>query len=206
MRLQRAIPVLVLATAGLLLAPGIQGAIGPADTYLAGSTLVVKPQGAQPILDDGGAICVKSSPAPSLGGGCVAFGLSVLVNDAGLGDAVAFQVCIDNDGDGVCKAKREACGDDIFFSHYDSGRIDNPIGPLPGGFRPGCPGGPWQGYVVLLCEGVHGGGNAGGVNVPAHAHAASTGSIAPTGLLGEGNQGNFCNAGLEAPPKPYRVI
>lgn len=193
-----------IATTLLVLIAGVVSATsGPFDTYVSATTAVVKEAGQQPILDDGGTICNKGNPNPSLGGGCVLFGPwdSIHVSDSALGDNVAFQVCIDNNGDSVCGGGNFGptgqCFDEIFFSHDDAGNFYNPLGPLPQSFRFGCTGGPWPGYVVMLCSGVH---NAG----LAHAHSTTTGSI--TGTSGGTGFGDFCNPGESAPPKPYFVL
>jgi hypothetical protein len=195
-----------LVIASLLAAPPVPASAGPADSYAAGGVAVVKNAGEAAVLDDGGAVCVKSSAAPSLGGGCVAFGASVSVVDAVQGTNVAFQVCIDNNGDGVCGSSgqpgaNDPCADDIFFSHDDRGNFYNPL-KVPGGFRTGCTGGPWQGYVVFLCTGVHNPGSPTGLPGVPHAHVATTGSIASGPLPGTGF-GNFCNPGPTGPPKQY---
>ncbi len=191
-----------------LLSGPTSGSAGVSDTYLAGGTAVVRGSGAN-VLDAGGVVCVKRADVPSAGGGCVPFGhgSSIAVHDDVLGtDQVAFQVCLDNDGDGLCLFDPGAggCADDVYFSHDDSGAFYNPLGPLPTGFRSGCPGGPWQGYVVFLCQGVH-------IENPltgfGHAHAAVQGTISPTTATGSGF-GDFCGATLDnaTVPKPYAVI
>ncbi len=165
----------------LLLANVLPGEAAPMETYVAGGVLVTRGDlladitGNPAPVDDGGAVCSLSGP--DVGGACIDFGttsnLFVRVDDAGSGTDVAFQVCIDNDGDSACGSPAFLpCGDDLFFSHDDSGGFHNPLGPLPTGFRSGCPGGPHNGYVVLLCEGVH----APAADDP-HAHAATTGTV-----------------------------
>lgn len=191
----------LLLVLGIAASPGAATS-GPMDTYVAGTTVVVKQGEQRPLVDDnlGLTICNKSTPLPSVGGGCVAFGPwnSILVQDAAMGTQVAYQVCIDNDGDSLCtffeNDKEIPCGDQIYFSHDDNGIFYNPLGPLPMGFKPGCPGGPWHGYVVFLCTGVH---NANG----AHAHAATAGSI--TGVFSGTGYGDFC--GIPANSKAYQV-
>lgn len=188
----------------LVVAAGLAGAsAGPFDAYVAGSTLVIKDSGSSPLIDEGAVVCVKSGPEPSLGGGCVAFGLwdSIEVLDKANNHDVAFQVCLDNDGDSICgftgNQTSDVCADDLFFSHDDNGNFFNPLGPLPTSFRFGCPGGPWAGYVVFLCEGVH---NA---TLP-HSHLATQGTI--KGTWGGTGFGDFCFPPLNAPPKEYKVV
>lgn len=180
-----------LATAGL---PDL-AQDAPSATYVGATVLVAK----EAKLDNGVIVCSRNGPG--IGGACIPFGQgpSIAVKDAALGSKVAFQVCIDNNGDSVCSGPTgSACDDDIFFSHDDKGNFFNPLGPLPGGFRWRCNGGPWKGYVVFLCEGVH---NAGGP----HAHTATTGSIAPSPLAGTGF-GDFCLPSPQPPAKRYVLV
>lgn len=182
---------LIALGVGLLVSSVTVGTAGPFDEYVGGGVVVVRDAEQQgTVVDDGLVVCNKTDPQPSLGGGCVLFGPweAILVTDNVVGTAVAFQVCIDNNGDSKCSGRGSEpgtgfCSDDLLFSHDDAGFFYNPLGPLPQGFRPGCPGGPWPGYVVFLCEGVHNTGTP-------HAHPAFGGSIsgAPAGT----GFGNFC--------------
>lgn len=205
--------LLALVTVGTTLAAA---AFGPTAQYIAGATAVVKEPGSAPILDQGGAIC--DDTGPSLGGACITFGPydSVLVGDGAAGAAVAFQVCIDNNGDGVCGGPQGGgaagrCFDQIFFSHDDAGRFFNPLGPLPNSFLPGCgSGAPFAGYVVFLCEGVHGGAGSDGSATTPHTHGVTTGSV--TGVHGGSGFGDFCSPGGDdgreaaGPGKPYKLV
>ncbi|MGH2768704.1 MAG: hypothetical protein ACRDIF_07095 [Actinomycetota bacterium] len=208
--------------------------------WVAPATAVVGTGGGNAPVDAGVVICNVSNPTlDSVGGGCLPFSPpndSVLVDDFGVGGQVAFQVCIDNNGDRVCRGRSNppaACDDDLFFSHFDGG-IDaptgsfidffNPVGPIPTGFRPGCPPlpsltnpGPFSGYVVLICQGVHTveGDTPVGM-VPSHAHPAAAGQIF---LLNEGVDfdqrsipplpgptfGDFCAPSQDVPAKRYVV-
>jgi len=194
--------LLVALGALALLASMASGSKGPHDQYVGGGTLVVKGEGQSPVVDQGNVVCNKSSPTPSVGGGCVAFGPwnSVLVTDGSSGTRVAFQVCIDNNGDSLCGGGQDGtfdpCADQIFFSHDDHGTFYNPLGPLPTSFKAGCPGGPWAGYVVFLCAGVHNAGTA-------HQHAVTAGTI--TGVMGGSGFGDFCSPPDAAPPKQYTL-
>lgn len=202
----------VLLVVGLLaIASTLAMGAGPSASYVSGGTAVVKESGSAPAADDGVVVC---GGEPSVGGACLPFGDldSIVVLDDVSGRAVAFQVCIDNNGDGVCGNSPDdgrdpgqlGCSDEIFFSHDDAGRFFNPLGPLPTSFRAGCPGGPWHGYVVFLCEGVHVSASAdGSVTVPAHAHAATVGTIA----LAEGGSGygDFCRPPAAGPGKTYVI-
>ena len=194
----------------VLAASPTTGRAGAWDEYVAGGTTVVQDgNGFGNLLDAGGVVCVKRGTGPSVGGGCVPFGhgSSIGVSDDALGTTdVAFQVCLDNDGDGFCAFAPGAggCADDVYFSHDSSGAFHNPLGPLPTGFRSGCPGGPWQGYVVFLCQGVHVTNVLTGVG---HVHAAVHGTITPTTAAGSGF-GDFCglNINNSTVPKPYAVV
>lgn len=183
--------------------------------YLAGGTFVVKTEQAT-ILDNGGVIC-QGTNGDGIGGGCLPFptngreGGFVRVHDNGAGARVAFQVCIDNNGDGICGGPQlnERCPDQIFFSHDDEGRFFNPLGPLPTSRLRECPGSGHNGYVVLLCQGAH------EVGATAHTHSLSAGSIG-LALSGSG-YGDFCGGGfgggtggpagvVNAAAKAYRVV
>ena len=184
--------------------------------YVGGGTFVVKTQFGT-IVDNGGVVC-QGTNGDGVGGGCLPFpdassgreGGFVRVADGSAGHEVAFQVCIDNNGDGICGGPQTEgpCRDQIFFSHDDQGRFFNPLGPLPTSRLRECTqNGGHNGYVVLLCQGAH------EVNGSSHTHSLSSGSI---GLadLGEG-YGDFCGGGfgggtptgfVNAAAKAYQVI
>ena len=183
--------------------------------YTAGGTFVVKTQFGT-LLDNGGVVC-EGTNGDGVGGGCLPFpdassgreGGFVRVMDDSAGHEVAFQVCIDNNGDGVCGGPQagERCRDQIFFSHNDEGKFFNPLGPLPTSFREGCEhNGGHNGYVVLLCQGAHEVGGA------SHTHSLSSGRI---GLAGSGaGYGDFCGGGfggtaggeVNAAAKAYTIV
>jgi hypothetical protein len=194
--------VLALLVVGVVALAGLPGRAESSVTYVGGGAAVVKSAGEPAVVDDGVVVC-NPDGAPSIGGGCLPFGGSVQVTDAVLGNAVAFQVCIDNNGDGICgggdAAGGTACADDLFFSHDDKGRFFNPLGPLPTTFARGCSGGAHSGYVIFLCDAVH---NAEG----GHAHKPTTGSITTTSAPGTGF-GDFCapHPGQPGPGKRYSV-
>jgi hypothetical protein len=171
--------------------------VGSGARYMSGGTAVARKDG-QPAADEGSMVC-NNGDNVGVGGFCTSFGGgdAIAVFDAAAGTDVAFQVCIDNSGDGVCTSPddRTHCADQVFFSHDDAGNFFNPIGPLPTGFAPGCFGGPWNGYVVFLCEGTHVSGSS------AHAHTATTGTGRVT-TGGEGS-GTFCG-GTHAQPSGKR--
>lgn len=200
----------------------IAGTPASANVYLGGGTVVFKREGSAPDADKGVTVCHEDSGL-GIGGGCLPFppGQDGAVAVSGLlGDGlniespnVAFQVCIDNNGDGKCVSggpdTPEPCSDDVFFSHNDKGDFFNPLGPLPTSLKDGCnPETGWKGYVVFICEGVHvvrdAGPNAPGV---AHAHPTTIGTIhlAQTGF-GAG-LGDFCGGTLEqVVEKGYVVV
>lgn len=172
-----------------------------AGVYVGGATVVYKeagdPEGAQ--ADRGVAICSVATEA-GVGGACLPFpGFpaqqgAVQVGDFLAGPNVAFQVCIDNNGDGKCLSGGDTgpfidfCPDEIYFSHNDKGEFFNPLGPLPTSRGLGCLNPPlngWNGYVVFLCDGVHAVRN----ELP-HSHQATSGTVAlaPMGF----GFGDFC--------------
>lgn len=198
------------ALTGLLLAfaftaPALAG-------YTAGGTFVVK-SGGLTVVDNGGVVC-DGLTGSGVGGGCLPFpildpaasGAFIGVTDDAAGAHVAFQVCIDNNGDGVCGGLQPdgVCVDQIFFSHADGGAFFNPLGPLPTRTLDGCAGA-FQGYVVLLCQGEHNDPQAG-----PHSHAVTQGTIAfaPDGS----GYGDFCGGGgaagggSPAAAKAYTVV
>lgn len=197
MRRNAVLVALLLATVAL---SGLPGRAETTVQYVGGGAVVAKSAGEPAVVDDGAVVC--SASTPSIGGGCLPFSGAVSVQDAVLGSAVAFQVCIDNNGDGICgggdASGGSACSDEQFFSHDDKGRFFNPLGPLPTTFARGCEGGAHAGYVVFICDAVH---NADG----AHLHKPTTGTI--TGV-GEGSGfGDFCapHPGQAGPGKRYVV-
>lgn len=194
----------VFATCASLAAPSSAERWTPEAVYTGSGTVVVKQGQRPPLLDEGALVC-RPGQGTGVGGGCVSFGhdpnaSSVAVHDATAGPDVAFQVCIDNNGDGRCVSPDfSACADQIFFSHDDEGNFFNPLGTLPISHKAGCPGGVWDGYVVFLCTGVH---DAAG----AHSHPATTGSILTANTPGSGF-GTFCGGTKSDPTnKAYVVI
>ena len=190
----------VLAASLLLLPAPSSSASGAEGQYVGGNTVAVRADG-KTVVDEGSLVCGSANGNHVGNGGmCLPFGGgdSVYVFDAVAGENVAFQVCIDNSGDGFCTSPDSgACADVVQFSHSDDGSFFNPVGPLPTGFTSGCGAGAYQGYVVFLCEGAH------VVGTDAHAHPAAGG----TGLVTTGGEGSgeFCG-GQPAQPasKPYR--
>lgn len=168
---------------------------GPSARYVSAGVAVARGNGAT-VVDNGAVVCDDGNGV-GVGGVCLPFSGddAVSVVDDHLGDELAFQVCVDNNGDGLCTTNDPdpSCADDIYFSHNDAGDFFNPVGPVRTGFRTGCPGGAFDGYVVFLCDGAH------AVQNDAHAHPASTG-VATLTSGGEGN-GDFC--GLPVVSKPY---
>ena len=168
--------------------------------YVAGGTTVVRNNG-EPTTDEGSVVC-DNGKGVGAGGFCLPFGSgdAIAVSDDALGPDVAYQVCVDNNGDGFCTSPDfdQNCPDQIAFSHDDGGTFFNPLGPLPTGFLPGCSGGAWNGYVVFLCQGVHADTGSG------HSHQATTGEGKVT-TGGEG-LGTFCGGTpVQQSRKPYGV-
>ena len=184
--------VLTTLIALFLAAPALAG------DYVGGGTFVVK-TGFGTLLDNGGVVC-QGTDGSGIAGGCLPFvsdprkGAFVAVNDDAAGNEVAFQVCIDNNGDGICGGPQTdpRCFDQIFFSHNDEGRFFNPLGPLPTSFLEGCAAnGGFAGYVVLLCQGVHQAESTDGPS--AHSHSVTQGTI--TLAVDGSGYGNFCGGG-----------
>jgi hypothetical protein len=206
------VPVIAIAAlatlASLVSSSQAQGNVERAG-YTVSGTVVVKQAGQPAPADDGVLTCSITSGA-GVGGACVSFGhdpggAAVGVTDDVAGTQVAFQVCLDNDGDGACVSPGIGpCADEIFFSHDDRGAFFNPLGPLPPDFKFGCPGGPWRGYVVFLCAGVHTtpNGTAGGGSP--HQHFASQGTVVVT--TGGSGFGNFCGGSQQSPSNKRYVL
>jgi len=156
----------------------------PADTYVAGTTFVAR--GADITVADFGVVECNAMPAPSTGGACIPWsggGGGVRVVDAVNGTNVAFQACVDNDGNSLCGGVPTVagCDDDIVFSHHDNGTFSNPLA-APTSFRAGCPGG-FRGWVVFLCQGTH-------ATTAPHTHEVTTGTVTAAGSGGP--SGEFC--------------
>lgn len=188
---------LAAALATALLAFGtVPGAEAAGGRYVSAGVAVARADGNTPV--DNGAVVCDDGNGLGVGGVCLPFGNgdAISVVDDVLGDAVAFQACVDNNGDSVCTPNDPDpnCADDVVFSHDDDGSFYNPVGPVPTGFRPGCPGGAWNGYVVYLCDGAH------AVSADVHAHPATTGTAAVTS--GAEGVGEFCG-GPSLVGKPY---
>ena len=192
-----------MLAACLCLTPAVMpdaAATGAEAQYVSSGTVAVRADGST-VVDEGALTCADTDDVKAgVGGFCLPFGGgdAVAVNDTLAGQNVAFQVCVDNSGDGVCTSPDTGtCADVVEFSHDDAGNFFNPVGPLPTGFTPGCGIGAYQGYVVFVCEGVHTAGTA------AHAHP-SGGGFGYVTSDGEG-LGTFCGGSGPAPTrKPYR--
>lgn len=200
------------AVAAILALGALVATTAQADVVVGGGTVVVKQQGQGPAADNGTLACEPNSGV-GVGGACLDFtpGKFVEVLDALNGHNVAFQVCIDANGDGVCtddKSDQNPCRDRVFFSHDDAGIFHNPLGPLPASMPCG-PTGAWNGYVVFLCEGVHvTGGSAGAPGAGGHTHETTVSTVSNAGPLEPSGYGDFCGtAGRQEPVrKPYTII
>lgn len=185
MRISTIAAVLAVALAAFGAMPGAQA--GPSARYVSAGVAVARGNGTT-VVDNGAVVCDDGNGV-GVGGVCMPFSAgddAVSVADDEMGENLAFQVCVDNNGDGFCTTNDPDpyCADDMYFSHDDAGNVFNPVGPVRTGFRPGCPGGAFDGYVVFLCDGVH------AVATKPHVHPATTG-IATVTTGGEG-LGNFC--------------
>lgn len=171
------------------------------------------------IADNGAVVCEDADgdgvPEKGTGGVCIPFDQlpdtdsgehpAVRVVDDEVGESVAFQVCVDNDGDGVCTfglkenpvGDPAECFDEIRFSHGDGVNV-NPLA-VPDGFAfPGCAdNGGFPGVIVAICAGAHESASEG-----AHSHEATAGS-AQTTTTTDTSTGDFCGARSSA--KAYVV-
>lgn len=174
--------LIVLATTVVLALP-LTGALpgDPPATYHGAGTVVVASSGAIgpvtlgsgfTIVDVGLLSCHNTpggegqpNPQPSFsgnGGACIPFGAmqgnALLVTDNVHNTDVAFQVCVDIDGDSLCTGPTGApCGDQILFSHdTTTGAFHNPLFVLPlQNAYSFCGGAGFPGYIVILCAGAH---------------------------------------------------
>ncbi|HVL91590.1 MAG TPA: hypothetical protein VM841_15315 [Actinomycetota bacterium] len=183
-----------------------------ADVVVGGGTVVVKQQGQGPAADNGTLVC-EPGTGIGTGGACLDFapGGFVEVLDALNGYNVAFQVCIDANGDGVCvddPKNQSPCRDRMFFSHDDAGQFHNPLGPLPSSMPCGNTASGWNGYVVFLCEGVHVAQNGSSVGGAPHTHETTVANVSVTGPMASSGFGDFCGtAGRQEPVrKPYTIV
>jgi hypothetical protein len=212
---------LVCAVIGLIVAM-LAPVAGRAGVYVGGATVVYKQAGQDPEVDRGVVVCNVETGA-GIGGGCLPFSpanqfievLDVLqtLDPAGNnGHNVAFQVCIDVDGDNRCVSGGDPqpttpCPDIVFFSHNDAGMFFNPLGPLPQTWPIGCPvpntGRNWIGYVVFLCEGAHVADAHTGIP---HTHPTTAGTIkGTTNGPYSGGFGDFCGGLKDQIIKDYVV-
>lgn len=211
--------LILFLTLGLTLAATLAAA-GPAPlAHYSGAGTVVTSfdllQRQLTVVDNGAVVCRDADGdgrhESGQGGACIRFGDldgdSILVEDAQHGLEVAFQVCLDMDGDGACTggggegasgsvlprsplAEETRCSDAIIFSHSSfDGSFANPLnvgwmrsywdwcGASPDAF---------PGYVVILCAGIH---KDVGSALP-HTHEVTTGAI--HGTHGGGHGGDFC--------------
>jgi hypothetical protein len=171
--------------------------------YDSSGTRVVRIAGVT-LVDEGSMTCSASTGA-GVGGSCLRFdptnptpAVSVVDASPAIGTHVAYQVCLDNNGDSACTSPPESgpCPDDIVFSHSDGGAFSNPLAVAPG-FRPGCPGGPFPGYVVFICSGAH-------VDGSAHTHDATTGTTQL--VAGGGPSGNFCGGTAQRVSRKHYTV
>jgi hypothetical protein len=180
--------LMLVAAAALVVTTAGAGHAGQEEARYDGAGAHVVRVAGVTLRDEGSMSCSASTGAGN-GGSCLRFdptvpAPAVFTVDAALGTQVAFQVCIDNNGDSFCTSPEEGpCADDIVFSHADGGLFFNPLS-VPKGFRPGCAGGPFPGYIVFICEGVH-------VDTTGpHTHTPTVGTSRL--VSGGTGTGNFC--------------
>lgn len=197
--------LMLLAASALLVTTSQNGFAGEQQDarYDSSGTTVVRVAGVT-VVDEGSVTCSASTGAGT-GGSCLRFdptnpapAVFVQDGDPTIGTHVAFQACVDNNGDGFCTSPAEdgPCPDDIVFSHSDGGAFSNPLS-VRQGFRPGCAGGPFPGYVVFICAGTH-------VDGSAHTHRATTGTSRL--VVGGGPSGNFCGGTQQRVSKKQYTI
>lgn len=219
----------------LVVALFVQGAHADS-TYLGAGTVVYKDYKDQdPTKVDHGVVVCHKATEIGIGGGCIPTpqGPPFAVNAIEVTDfigqpdhAIAFQVCIDLNGDGLCVSQgivppdptldeiAALCtpskpGDPqidlVYFSHDDLWNFFNPLGPLPPGSTkcpPGLMKGPgFQGYIVFLCEGVHSPRDG-----APHTHGATAGTIKGTTVPQTTGYGDFCGGLKDQVIKQYQVM
>lgn len=216
--------LLVLLLSVPLLAAGAVPAAPSARTYAGAGTVVTSFElgtGTARIeaLDNGAVVCRDADRdgfyESGSGGVCIPFeqlgGDAVYVHDETVPDReLSFQVCVDNNGDGVCSGDGERgayqpgiCNDRIYFSHSSFGGNVNPLFVNPANTKSywaACNKGGFPGYVVIVCAGAHndfGGGNP-------HTHQATRGVVTGAFLGGNTGGGDFCGGVTAA--KAYRVV
>ena len=189
---------------------------GPGTIVLGVNTNDLLGNGDTLILADNGAVTCTNTDfaggnAAGLGGICIPFNElvhdSVYVEDDLYGSTnLAFQVCVDNNGDSICTGNGESffnlggCSDLIAFSHdSQTGLFHNPLW-IPPWFEiqwSWCnPGNAFPGYIVIVCAGVD--------TFPTpHQHDAGNGRIYNVQTGGTGH-GNFCGGPTAA--KAYTVV
>lgn len=203
--------VSLAAVPGVLAAAGTYSYEGPGVVVLDAQRATLADNGAvvcEDTDDDGvpdrgnGGVCIPFAELPDAASGASP---AVSVVDDEVGDDVAFQVCVDNDGDGVCTfglketpvGTPTECFDEIRFSHGDGFNV-NPLA-VPEGFAfPGCANnGGFPGLVVAICAGAHESASEG-----THTHEATAGTVTTTTTM-DGSQGDYCGARSSA--KAYVV-
>lgn len=210
------IRTLTLAVAlGLGLVTASSALVGAADggfTYH-GPGVVVADEGGSTFVDNGAVVCEDTDGdgvhEQGQGGVCIPFNAAspissnpaIHVSDDLVGEDVAFQVCVDNDGDGRCGFRTKevggvakelpgndpGCFDEIRFSHGDDESNINPLS-VPDGFQDGCAdNGGFAGWVVMICAGAHAPTDHG-----SHPHEATDGTVQLTSVSSKTGQGDFC--------------
>ncbi|HWG90998.1 MAG TPA: hypothetical protein VNZ52_09155 [Candidatus Thermoplasmatota archaeon] len=233
------VKLLILATALALVTLPATSAIvpvGPSKSYVGAGTIVTNfnlaatpgTAGQITIADNGAVTCEDTNRdgiyESGTGGACITFaefgtkGNGIYVRDASVADKdLAFQVCLDANGDGLCgnpagsvtSGSTDYCQDRIFFSHSTrDGSNANPLGLNrayfdyiwgPAGLNCGANGG-FPGFVVILCAGVHG-----GASLAQHTHHVTRGTITPISDAPQmSDAGDFCGGPVAA--KAYQLV
>ena len=213
-------PLLLALLVGTCVLSAVTAGPAPPGTghYQGPGVIVAASAGDPPFVDNGAVVCQDTDddqvPDHGQGGVCIPFTLlagdSVKVLDASplIGANVAFQVCVDVSGDGVCTfgGNFSDCERDIiYFSHEtSSGANHNPLYVDPAlsfaTFQE-CGSQGFPGYVVIVCAGVHAQARAGAG--AGHTHEATEGFVQGA-LTGGTGQGDFCGAPTAF--KPYVVL
>lgn len=186
------------------------GYVGPG-TVVAAFSAVPGRDAAATFVDNGAVVCEDTNGDGTYdkgnGGLCIHFwevqGDSILVEDALAFRDVAFQLCVDANGDGICGSSNfsdplgiNGCRDEIVFSHnsFDGG-FDNPMlipRHLENAFWM-CGGVGFPGYIVIICSGAHQTfGDADG-----HTHQVAFGQVYST-YGGTHPRGDYCGSPTDA--------
>lgn len=187
------------------------GYVGPGTLVAAFSAASPGAEASATFVDNGAVVCEDTDGDGTYdkgnGGLCIHFwemrGDSILVEDALAYRDVAFQVCVDANGDGICGSSAfsdplglSGCRDALVFSHNGfNGGFDNPM-YLPSFLEQAywqCGGLGFPGYIVIICAGAHQTfGDPDG-----HTHTVAFGQVYST-YEGTWPKGDYCGAPTDA--------